>query len=110
MALKIGTNDVKKMYRGTSLIKLIYLDKNLIYANPQVLTVTLGDGVASVGYSAKEINGVISSGTINASTRVKFGFGTTVTFTPIAKSGYTLDSYTASVYMSIDRTVSFTAS
>ena len=108
--LFLGTSKAKKVYLGTSKVKYIYIDNRLVFADPQVVTINKGTGVASVKYSVTEKDGSTFSGTITGSAAsVPVGYGATITFTPTASTGYSLNSYTSSATITADASYSFSA-
>lgn len=108
--LFLGTSKAKKVYLGTSKVKYIYIDNRLVFADPQVVTINKGTGVASVKYSVTEKDGSTFSGTITGSAAsVPVGYGATITFTPTASTGYSLNSYTSSATITADASYSFNA-
>ena len=108
--LFLGTSKAKKVYLGTSKVKYIYIDNRLVFADPQVVTINKGKGVASVKYSVTEKDGSTFSGTITGSAAsVPVGYGATITFTPTASTGYSLNSYTSSATITADASYSFSA-
>lgn len=108
--LFLGTSKAKKVYLGTSKVKYIYIDNRLVFADPQVVTINKGTGVASVKYSVTEKDGSTFSGTITGSAAsVPVGYGAKITFTPTASTGYSLNSYTSSATITADASYSFSA-
>ena len=110
MAIKIGGSSAKRIYLDTSKVKYVYLDNNLVFADPQALTLSLGTGVASVRYTVTEKDGKQTTGTATSTTTITVGYGASVTFSATASTGYTLGSYTATHTITADKTVSFAAS
>lgn len=109
MAIKIGTSNVRRVFLGTSKAKLIYLDTKLVFADPQQLTINIGEGIANITYTATSIDGKISVGSLVNSGTFTFGYGTKISFTYSVEDGYQIGSYTTSTTMTSDQSVSFTA-
>lgn len=109
MAIRVGTSAVKKVYLGTSKVKLIYVDKNLVFADPQTLTVNIGTGISYVSYTATTIDGKVSTGTLYSTTTLSFGYGTVISFSYSLLIGYQISSSASSVAMTSDKSVSFSA-
>lgn len=109
MAIKIGTSAARRVYLATSKVKLMYVDKKLVFADPQSLTINISTGVAQVTYTATAKDGKVTSGSVINTTTLTFGYGTTVTFGYLLGTGYQINSYVSSATLTADRTVSFTA-
>lgn len=88
MAIRIGATAVKKVYLGTNKVKLIYVDKNLVFADPQTLSINIGTGISSVTYTATAIDGKVSTGTLYSTASLSFGYGTVVSFSYSLMTGY----------------------
>lgn len=110
MAILIGGSTAKRVYLGTSKCKLIYLDKNLVFADPQTVTLTLGTGVASVSYTITAKDGKKTTGSATSSKSITVGYGSTITFSATASSGYSLGSYTTSATITENKSFTFSAS
>ncbi len=109
MAIRIGATAVKKVYLGTNKVKLMYVDKNLVFADPQTLSINIGTGISSVTYTATAIDGKVSTGTLYSTASLSFGYGTAVSFSYSLMTGYQINGYSSSVTMTSDKSVSFTA-
>lgn len=89
-------------------IKALYKDTTLIFAKEMKLTLSLGTGISKVAYSYTTKTGATGSGTVTSTTTIPAIFGSLFTFTPTAASGYSISSYTSSLYIYWDTTTSFT--
>lgn len=109
MAIKIGTNNLKRIYLGTNKAKLVYLGTSLIFADSQTLSISIGTGISSISYTATTVDGKTTSGTIYSTTSLCFGYGTTISFSYVLSTGYQMGSSTSSVIMTSDKSVTFSA-
>lgn len=108
MAIKINSNSVKVAYVGTSRVKHIYLDKKLVFSDTVNLTLTLDGGMSSVAITATRVDGVVTSASYSASTTIGYAYGSTLTITASAKTGYTMNSYTSAITLLKSETLSYT--
>lgn len=90
-------------------IKALYKDTTLIFANEMKLTLNLSTGVSKVVYSYTTKTGATGSGTVTSTTTIPAIFGSTFTFTPTTASGYSMSSYTSSLFIYGDITTNFKA-
>lgn len=107
----VGTSGPEGIYVGTNRVKQVYVGTTLVYADPRIVTISLGTGVASVEYAVIEADGISGPNeTFTDTGTVAVGYGAKIGFLATASTGYNLDSYTTSNdNVTTDFTASFTA-
>jgi hypothetical protein len=109
MSIKIGNSEVSDAYVGTSKVKHIYLGTSLAYSQTVYLTFTIDTGIYSLKIDSKTVDGKENTVTYYSSQTVTFSYGTQLTLTPTAKTGYSLNSYTASITITENKTLAYTS-
>lgn len=107
MAIKIDNATVKAAYLGTSKVKHIYMDNKLVFSDTINLTLTLDTGVSSVTITATRVDGLVTSASYSASTTIGYAYGSTLSISASAKTGYTMNSYTSVITMLKSETLSY---
>ena len=109
MSIKIGNSEVVNAYVGTSRVKHIYFGTSLAYSQNVHLIFTIDTGIYSLKIDSKTVDGKEKNVTYYSSETIAFSYGTQLTLTPTAKTGYSLNSYTASATITANKTLSYTS-
>lgn len=107
--IKIGNADVSDVYVGTSKVKYIYLGTSLAYSQTVYLTFNFDTGIYFLKIISLTVDGKEETVIYYGSQTVSFAYGTQLTLTPTAKTGYTLAEYTASLIITSDGTLEYTS-
>ena len=109
MAIKIGTSTVKDSYVGTSRVKHIYVDNNLIFSRPVKVTFTLDTGVSNISVKTTSKDNKVTTISYSTTVTVVIPYDAYINITATAKTGYTMNSYTAGTSITSDRTIAYTS-
>lgn len=107
MAIRLGSSVMKAGYLGTSKIKHIWMDKKLAFSATVILTFVLDDGVKSLAVTCTRVDGAVSTYTVTKSQDLALPYGSKLTISATAKDGYTLQSYTSDLTITVDRTLTY---